>query len=118
MIRIGDITLDCFANYFANGDGANVEVFVPNNIALSDEDIITIKNASMIEQLETNFDVVGDVVATYSLVRWQCVEKRPNGIRFVWQTYLTTDLEQLRQDNEDLTQAVLELAQIVGGDNG
>jgi hypothetical protein len=118
MIQIGGLTLDCFATYTANESGANVEVFVPNEINLSDDDIVAMKNATSIEQIEKNFGVVGNVVAEYSLVCWQSVVKRPTGIWFTWQTYRTTDIEQIKQDNEDLTQALLELAQIVGGDNG
>ena len=118
MVRISGIELDTFVTYRSGEYGAELEVLVPSNISLTDEDIIKLKNAELIEEFEDNFGKIGDVIAEYSAVGWISVEKTPKGIFFRWQTYRTTDLEALKQDNEDLTQALLELAEIVGGNNG
>ena len=118
MIRIAGITLDCNVRYRAGDSGAEAEINVPSRITLTDEQIIAIKNAEIIEEIDNKYGKAGDVIGTYSLVGWRSVEKTDDGIWFTWQTYRTTDLEQLRQENEDLTQALLELAEIVGGSNG
>jgi hypothetical protein len=44
------------------------------------------------------------------------MERIGNNLKILWQTYVLNEVESIRQDNEDLTQAVLELAQIVGGE--
>ena len=77
-----------------------------------------IKNAETLERLNMNYGEEIGVLATYHLIEWKKVEKVRYGIKFAWQTYSATDMEQLKQDNEDLTAALLELAAIVGGGNG
>lgn len=114
MVRIANrlidgtvITTDC-------GSGAAVELTVPVSVPLTDEDMIEIRDASLIEEVAVEYGEPGDVIASYNLFTWISVTKM-NGIHFMWQTYRSTDINQIKQDNEDLTQAVLELAAIIGG---
>lgn len=118
MIRIAGYTIDSNVNYRAGESGADIEIMVPFNTALTDEDITALKNATLIEELRNSYGTVGDVISEYVLVGWKAIERTPKGIFFRWQTYRTTDLDALRQENEELTEAILELAQIVGGGNG
>ena len=80
---------------------------------LSDEDISNVLNAKEIAELAND---TGETLSIYSLVKWRGMEKSGNNLVVLWQTYIHDDIEQIKQDNEDLTQAVLELAQIVGGE--
>lgn len=118
MVRIAGKTFDCPINYSAGPQNADIEIIIPSSAKLSDDDIVAIKNADKLEELDYAYGKIGGVIGVYSLLGWQAVEMLYNGIRFRWQTYRTTDINQIKQDNEDLTQALLELAQIVGGDNG
>ena len=93
------------------------EEFQYSDYEMSDEELLSLRSAALLEELEVNYGKVGGVIATYNLVGWKAIENR-NGLRVRWQTYRTTDLEALKQENEDLTQALLELAEIVGGGNG
>lgn len=118
MIRIAGKTFDCPINYFAGEQNADIEITLPTDVKLTDDEILSLKNATLLEELEVNYGEVKGVLGSYNLVGWKAVENTWNGIRFRWQTYRTTDLEALKQENEDLTQALLELAEIVGGGNG
>ena len=114
MIRIANHTFDAYLNQ-TNGE---IEVLIPNGTSVSDEQLVDIKNSKLLEELVSNFGSEPELIGTYSLVDWMAVERRPNGLIIRWQTYRTTDIDQLKQDNEDLTAALLELAEIVGGNNG
>lgn len=114
MVRIAGMTFDTDIEI----NGETVEATIPNEYDLSDEQVETLKNAKKLERLDMNYGKEVGVLASYNLVDWRKVEKERYGMRFGWQTYRTTDVDQLKQDNEDLTQALLELAEIVGGDNG
>ena len=94
-----------------------VSVFAPG-LTLTEDDILEIRNAKEIREYATTAAGDENLTKMYNLIVWKSVENVGGSIRFRWQTYRTTDINQLKQDNEDLTQAVLELAQIVGGDNG
>ena len=118
MVRIAGRTYDCPINYNAGPESADIEIVVPKSASLSDEDVAAIKNATEMEEVDYNFGSEVGVIGTYALVGWKLVENLYNGTRFRWQTYRTTDIEKIKQDNEDLTQALLELAEIVGGNNG
>ena len=61
-------------------------------------------------------DDTKETLSVYSLIKWRSMERIGNNLKILWQTYVLNEVESIRQDNEDLTQAVLELAQIVGGD--
>ena len=123
MVRIANRLLDCIVNYSAGEDGADIEIRVKEE--LTDEDILAIRDAEFLEEMEVNYGEVKDVIGKYVLVGWKSIIKGWDGLRFCWQTYRTTDLDEMKkqlekatQDNEDLTQALLELAEIVGGNNG
>ena len=117
MVRIDGKTYDCSPNYHAGESGADIEIAFPLGYEMSDEELLSLRSAALLEELEVDYGKVGGVIATYNLVGWKAIENR-NGLRVRWQTYRTTDLEALKQENEDLTQALLELAEIVGGGNG
>lgn len=112
MVRISDMCFDTDAEI----NGETIEVTIPKEYELENEQIESLKNAKTLERLSMNYGKETGILAVYNLIEWRKVEKVRYGIRLAWQTYRTTDIEQIKQDNEDLTQAVLELAQIVGGD--
>ena len=121
MVRIGNITFDCTANY----SNADVEIIIPISHEITDEELLTLKNSTLLEEVEVNYGEETGTIATYALCGWKSMERVYGGTRIRWQTYRTTDIEPLKeqlklaqQDNEDLTQALLELAEIVGGSNG
>ena len=117
-IRINGLVLDGDVNRRAGADSSDIELTVYEGENLSDENIITIKNATLIEELVRNYDDDYKVSASYNLLQWKSVNRTRFGTTFCWQTYKITDINQVKQDTEDLTQALLELAEIVGGKNG
>lgn len=115
MIRIADHEFETNATYEVNTADATVSVKLVGSY--TDDDLNELKNAKLLEAI-TSVGGEDMVVGSYVLVAWKSVEKTHDGYRLVWQTYQTTELDKLKQENEDLTQAVLELAAIVGGGNG
>ena len=116
MIRIGTYEFDNTARYQI--DYANATIMVEILGDIPDEEFNDLKRATLM-QAYTSIDKVETLIAEYNLVSWKSVEKTGRGYRFVWYTYKPADIESLRQDNEDLTEALLELAAIVGGgENG
>ena len=111
MYRIADLLLDGSIAVDVEGNTPHIDFTVPLSRELTDEEIVAIKNASLIEEVETNYGEVGNVVSSYNISGWISVRKGWNGTCFTWNTCRLSDLE-------DLTQAVLELAEIVGGNNG
>ena len=82
---------------------------------LTDAEITVVLNAKEIAEVDNG---TGETLSVYSLIKWRGMEKRGEDLAVLWQTYIHDDVESLKTDNEDLTQAVLELAAIVGGGNG
>lgn len=94
-------------------------------MGLTEEQLIAIRDAKMIEIVNNE-----ELVAQYTLVNWSAIEKVGNGIQFTWQTFyaddvdtmkqqissLTAQLEEANAANEELTVALLELAEIIGGE--
>lgn len=117
MVRIAGRTLPGYVTYLSGVQDADIELLVPYEAGLTSDDIAAIQSAETLEEFALNHGEVGETIGVYHLYTWQSVGKNAGGYRFRWQTYRTTDINQLKQDNEDLTQAVLELAQIVGGDS-
>lgn len=115
MVRVGGKTFDAFVNYSAGEYGGDIELTIPGTLKLTDEELLAIRDAKTLEELDTNFGVINGVRGVYALIGWRAVENTPSGIRIRWQTYRTTDIEQIRQENEDLTQALLDLAERIGG---
>lgn len=111
MLRIAGMLFDTDAEVV----NEVVEVTIPKDYVLTDEQVEALKNAKTLERLEMNYGKETGVLATYNLIDWKKVEKSKYGMKFAWQTYSSTDIAQIRQDNEDITQAVLELAAIIGG---
>ena len=107
MIRIANMLFEAEPEY----RGESVEVTIPREANLTDAQSEAIKNADTLERMDMNYGEVVGVSASYHLIEWKKVEKVRGGTKFVWQTYSVSDME-------DLTQAVLELAAIIGGDNG
>lgn len=114
MFRINDVVFNGYLNYTAGASGADIEAKIEGGV--DEETLIALKNATLLEDLEVDYGEIKGVRGTYQLFGWRKIENVRDGVRISWQTYRTTDIEQIKQDNEDLTQAVLELAQIVGGD--
>jgi hypothetical protein len=112
MVRIAGKMIDTFATY----SDADIEIIVPNGADMSDEEVLEIRNADLVEEISDDFGKIGGVIASYVLLGWKSVERLGRDMRFRWQTYRSTDLDQMKKDNEDITQAILELAAIIGGD--
>lgn len=87
-----------------------------NGIKCTDDIVAGIRDAKELKEITISLDGKESVLSLYNLIEWKSIENVGSGILFKWQTYRTTDIEQIKQDNEDLTQALLELAEIVGGD--
>ena len=96
--------------YCANSRGDLSATFTGG---LSDEEITAVLNATEIREVN---DFTQETIAIYALVHWRGMERNGNDLTVLWQTYVHDDVENLKTDNEDLTQAVLELAAIIGGD--
>lgn len=82
---------------------------------LTDSEITAVLNAKEIAETDNR---TGETLSIYSLVKWRGMEKRDDSLVVLWQTYIHDDVNSLKADNETLTQAVLELAAIIGGQNG
>lgn len=118
MFRVSEKLYDGAVNLHAGETGSDIEVIIPVDVPVSDDDLMDLKGATVLEDLIVEYGEVKGVRGTYSLCGWQSIENTRLGLRIRWQTYRSTDINQLRQENEDLTAALLELAAIVGGGNG
>lgn len=107
MIRINGKLYEGSAIYHANSRGDVAATFTGG---LSDEQILSVLNATEIAVVSPQ-----ETLAVYALIKWRGMEKRGDDLVITWQTYVIDEVESIRQDNEDLTQAILELAAIVGG---
>ena len=118
MIEIAGFRFDTFVSYSPSDTGVDIVIAIDES-ALDDEKIRAILDAKTIKEIAADLDGNESVITIYNLVAWRSIERSGRNLVFRWQTYSTTELEQLRQDNEDLTEALLELAAIVGGgENG
>lgn len=123
MVRIAGMVFDAAVDYFM-GENADIQLEIPYNYSLSEAQMKSIRDADVLEELEYSYGQAGEVIGSYSLVGWKKIERTMRGHRFAWQTYRITEVEDLKrklaqaqQENEDLTEAVLELASIVGGND-
>ena len=117
MIRVAGLTLDGYIRYVQGEKYAELELRISRDRSMTDEEIASVKNAEQLEEFILEYGQEGDTIGTYNLYGWRRIVKDWDGSTIIsWQTNRTTDIEQLRQDNEDLTQAILELAEIVGGE--
>ena len=118
-VRIAGYELECDVDENAGPQNVDLGMTVYHPESFSDEDILKIRDATLLEEVALDYNEQPVVVRRYNLIGWRAIEQVRFGLCFRWQTYRTTDIEQLRQDNEDLTQALLELAEIIGGgENG
>jgi len=112
MVRVGGIE---FSDNFTYQVGiADATVVLDCGFQLTDEQILALKSADLLEAFDYNYGEE-HAVATFALCGWKSIENTGRGQKITWQTYRLADIAELRQDNEDLTQAVLELAAIIGG---
>jgi hypothetical protein len=114
MFKIDGTTFDGYLNYRAGSSCADIEAKIIGGV--DDETLGRLKDATLLEDLLVEYGEVKKVRGTYQLFGWRRIENAEDGLIISWQTYRTTDIEQMKRDNEDLTQAILELAAIVGGD--
>lgn len=128
MFRIANHTFEGAINFCALNSGKGIAVVLPADTSSSVmEDL---KNATLIEVLDTENEVIG----SYRLTGWRKMETVDNegvsGMMITWSTVNLDELDtlknemtalqaenaQLQSDNEDLTAAIMELAAIIGGD--
>ena len=112
MIRINGKNYQGIVIYNANYKGDVAATFYGG---IPDEDI---QGAIAAKEIASVSDDTGETLGIFALLGWRMMEKVENGLKITWQTYILNETETLKQDNEDLTQALLELADIVGGGNG
>ena len=125
MFRVAGKMYTGDVNRFDGDDARGLSAFFGVNT--SDEDLIALKNADLLEELSDDGETV---IASYHLTGWRRVELALGGIKVLWDTIsnqevdelkemmneLRADNEQLRQDNEDLVAALMELAELIGGE--
>lgn len=111
MIKINGKTYEGQVIYNANFRG---DVSATFKGGLSDEEITDALNAKEIAVV----DNAGNTLAIYSLIKWRGMEQSGHDLIIFWQTYVLNEVEGIKTDTEDLTAALLELAEIVGGGNG
>lgn len=128
MFVIHGHTFSGSVNTRAGNDARAIAVLIPYD---TDDAVINdIKDATLLEVLDG-----GNVVAQYRLTGWRRIAKVFGGIQIMWNTISTDEVDELKaqvaalqaeneqlerdnlqkaQDLEDLTQAVLELAELLG----
>ena len=109
MFRIRDTLYNGTVSLHSGEYGAYVEALFDEPPA--DEDLAGLKNAKELEDLEMNYGEVSGVRGVYALCGWKSIENTRNGVRICWQTYNSTDIENIKD-------AIFELAAIIGGGNG
>lgn len=112
MVRVGGYEFN--ENFTYQVGYADATITLDCRFQLTDEQILALKEAKLLEAFGYNFGEERPV-ASFALVGWKAIENTSAGQRITWQTYKLADIADLKQDNEDLTQALLELAEIVGG---
>ncbi len=115
MVRIANMIIPGYISYIVGDENADIELIIPDSVGLSQEQMQSVMTADTLEDIAENNGEAGDVIGVYHLLIWRSVTRIMGGYRFRWQTYRSTDISQIKADNEDLTQALLELAEIVGG---
>ena len=123
MFRVANKVYTGDINRFDGDDARGLSARFAANT--SDEDILALKNAELLEELDSDGVTV---IASYHLTGWRRVEVILGGIKILWDTISNQEVdelkaqmqdiqdenERLRQDNEDLTAALIELAEIIG----
>ena len=128
MFRIAGHVFEGAINFCALNSGKGIAVVVPADTSVSVME--QLKNATLIEVLDTGDEVIG----SYRLTGWRKMEtvnaNGEPGMMITWSTVNLDELDtlkdkvtaleaenaQLQTDNADLTAAIFELAEIIGGD--
>ena len=123
MIRIAGFEYMGQVRFHTGPSFTDIETFIPDRYSLTDNLFRELMNADMLETLAINPETKREeVVGRYNLITWRAAERIAGGIKMSWQTYKETDLLDLKErldeaetENSDLTDAVIELAAIIGG---
>ena len=123
MIRIAGFDIDSGINYNPDGQYAEIELVIPASANLADEDIMKIRDATLLEEVFIEYGETETYVGSYALFGWRRMQREWDGsMNIAWQTGRMTEIDSLRdelakakQENKELTDALLELANIVGG---
>ena len=128
MFRIAGHVFEGAINFCALNSGKGIAVVVPADTSVSVME--QLKNATLIEVLDAGDEVIG----SYRLTGWRKMEtvnaNGEPGMMITWSTVNLDELDtlkdkvtaleaenaQLQTDNADLTAAIFELAEIIGGD--
>ena len=128
MFRIAGHVFEGAINFCALNSGKGIAVVVPADTSVSVME--QLKNATLIEVLDSGDEVIG----SYRLTGWRKMEtvnaNGEPGMMITWSTVNLDELDtlkdkvtaleaenaQLQTDNADLTAAIFELAEIIGGD--
>lgn len=122
MIRVANKTYNGAVSLRAGEAGSEIEVLFEDGDLLTDEDLIAMKNATLLEDLVENYGEVSGIRGSYALYGWRSIRYVvPGKVKVSWQTYQTTDIDELKEqlraaqeENEVLEDALLELAEIIG----
>lgn len=129
MVRISGKTFEGVVSLKTGEAGAEIEVLFEQADAITDEDLIAMKNATLLEDLVVNYGEVTGVRGSYALYGWRSIRTTTSGkLQISWQTYQTTDVSEMQsriaeleeqlaaaiEENEVLEDALLELAEIIG----
>ena len=121
MFRIAGHTFKGQVNLRAGNDARAISVVIPADTEMTT--VAELQEARTIEVMDGQEEVVG----TYRLINWKRVEHLSNGIQLMWSTISTDEIDalnarievlekentELRAENEDLSEAVVELAALV-----
>ena len=121
MVRVAGYEFPATLNYIQGGQYAEVEIMIDSSAKLKDKDIEKIKDADILEEVFIEYGKTVTHVGTYALFGWRRMSKEwDDSIRIAWQTSRETDVTELKEqlaaakeENETLSRAVIELAQLV-----
>ena len=126
MIKVAGYSIESTINYIQGGQYAELELIIPARSQLTETDIDMIKNAAVLEEVMMNYGKEAGIVGTYALYGWRRLERQWNGDMLIaWQTSRETDVTELKEhlaaakeESETMSQAILELAQLVSDMKG
>lgn len=123
MVRIDGRIYNGNVIYRMDDEHADISALLTKEEGFTDEEVMALQTASLLEELIVNYGVVEGVLNRFNLTGWRSVQRKMTGILFVWQTYKVTEIDTLKEqlaaaqeENKALEDALVELADIVGNE--